>query len=212
MKKVVFKFSRGLVGFFTLKLSLLILVFVVVSCQDNMRPNYHFDQNVIDEYASFVQTGLFSSMSRSQASIEEGSVTEQQAKALMKDLTERSMSFLRGLGFSEEDINSELGGINSPSTSVVALILLENIKTDQLTSSKNIWINQAYAKSDVWGCIGEAFGFAAVGYLLEYGIEEAIEHYGKKGLIKVLGKAAGKTLGWIGLAVAAYEFATCMAE
>lgn len=74
-----------------------------------------------------------------------------------------------------------------------------------------LFFNQAQAfEGEVLPCLGEAFGFAAVGYILSEGIVAAIDHYGTKGLMKVLGKAAGRTLGRIGAALAAYEFAQCL--
>lgn len=98
----------------------------------------------------------------------------------------------------------------------VALLLLDELTRPQ-TVAKNqpnisSWFfNQAQAyRGDVLPCLGEAFGFAAVGYILSEGIEAALEHYGTKGLMKVLGKAAGRTLGWVGAALAAYEFAQCL--
>jgi len=76
----------------------------------------------------------------------------------------------------------------------------------------NLFFTSACARQNWTSCAAEALGIATIGYIFEFGFSEAIEHYGKKGLIRVLGKAAVKALGWVGIAIAAYDFTKCMEQ
>jgi len=216
MKKIIKKTGKGLVGVFCLKILLFSFFLFIQSCQEGVIPQNQFDENAIERYQSFVHGGILRNSSRSTANLETTDLTDQGAKKLLSEFTQESIIFLRALGFDNEDINSELGGADSPTTAAIAYILLQDLNKNNYqvnnASLNQLVFNQAYAGGEIKDCILHAFGFAAVGYVLQFGIEEAIEHYGKKGLIKVLGKAAGRTLGWVGLAIAAYEFADCMAE
>jgi len=210
------KFWRGAIYLFTLKLSLLLIIFTVTSCQQEEEVPEQENLEAITKFSGFVKNGFNDGISRSEASLENNVLTEQRAKAMLESMTEKSIEFLVELGFQESDINEELGGKDSPQTMTVALLLLGELTRSQAVAKNQfdvskLFFNQAHAyRGDVLPCLGEAFGFAAVGYILSEGIEAALEHYGTKGLMKVLGKAAGRTLGWIGAALAAYEFAQCL--
>ncbi len=216
MKVLLSKFSRGAIYLFTLKLSLLLIIFTVASCQQEDDVPEQENLEAITEFSDFVKNGFSNNMIRSEANLENAALTEESAKVMLESMSEMSMEFLIKLGFEENEINEELGGMDSPQTMAVALLLLDELSKSQAITKNHFDVSsllffqaQAYP-GDVLPCLGEAFGFAAVGYILSEGIEAAIEHYGTKGLMKVLGKAAGRTLGWVGAALAAYEFAQCL--
>jgi hypothetical protein len=68
--------------------------------------------------------------------------------------------------------------------------------------------NAAYARTepDAYDCLLRAAGVTMIVDLINGGIKKL----GKKGVLKVLKKVASKYLGWVGAAVAVYEFADCM--
>lgn len=216
MRTLFAKFTRGVICIFTLKLSIVLVVVSVASCtQEDTTPDQS-EMEAVTKFSTFVKGGFSSNIIKSQANLGDNELTEEAAKAMLKPMQEKSMEFLKELGFEENVINDELGGVDNPQTMLVALLILDELRQTQATTRNHLEINamlfnQAKAfDGEVLPCLGEAFPFAAIGYVLQEGIEAAIERYGTKGLMKILGKAAGRTLGWVGAALAAYEFAQCL--
>lgn len=216
MRTLFANFTRGIVYLFTLKLSIILIILTVASCsQDDTAPDQS-ELEAVTKFTSYVKGSFSNRIIRSQANLEDNELTEEAARAMLQPMQEKSLEFLKDLGFEENVINEELGGIDNPQTMLVALLVLDELRQAQLTSANQLEIDALFfsqAKAfdgEVLPCLGEAFGFAAVGYILQEGIEAALAHYGTKGLLKILGKAAGRTLGWVGAALAAYEFAQCL--
>ncbi|OEK03512.1 hypothetical protein BFP97_19175 [Roseivirga sp. 4D4] len=217
MSKLLFKLFRGSLLLFSCKLGLFCTIIIVSSCtQEDSNPTDLHDSEAVIRFTNSITGSFAHDIIRPEANFYHDELTEEDARILLNPLMSESIEFLLALGFEENEIEDELGGSESPTTLAVAFVFLEHIRMSEATAINftdidTFLFNQAYAyDGDVLPCLGEAFGFAAVGYILQEGIEAAIAHYGTRGLLRVLGRAAGRTLGWVGAALAAYEFAQCL--
>jgi hypothetical protein len=216
MKKRAFGISRGVVALLLTKALIIVLILNITSCTDDPLPleELTIEEASLKRFGDFLEQTFVDNAVVFEANIIENSMTETESEKKMAPLLSESIVFLKELGFDPKDIEAEFGDLNVPVTAALALIIFEETLKNEATSYapnfSNLFLTSAYANQSMASCAMKALGIASIGYIFEFGIAEAIEHYGKKGFIRVLGKAAGKALGWVGLAIAAYDFARCM--
>ncbi len=130
-----------------------------------------------------------------------------------------AIELVRSYGITDQEIIEELGSIDSAKivltaeSILVSESLIDNGQTLTFFEAEDlsyavlglIGIQPAYAET-IGGCLLEAVGIAGLAEV----IEEGIAGLGRKGVLKLLRKVAGKYLGPIGVALAAYDFADCM--
>ena len=66
------------------------------------------------------------------------------------------------------------------------------------------------ANADAWGCFKRASGIAGIASIFRNGLRQTILVHGKRYVINIMSKALGRTLGWIGVGIAIYDFGRCM--
>jgi hypothetical protein len=130
-----------------------------------------------------------------------------------------AIELIRSYGITDQEIINELGSLDSAKIVLTAqsilvaeslidkgqtLIFFEPEDLSYATLGL-IGIQTAFAET-IGGCLLEAVGIAGLAEIVEHGIAGL----GSKGVLKLLRKVAGKYLGPIGAALAAYDFAECM--
>ncbi|MDN3593950.1 hypothetical protein [Zunongwangia endophytica] len=132
-----------------------------------------------------------------------------------------SINILRAYEFSNSDIIQEFGNMDSPEISVVANIVValeDKLDQDQKVNFMDetdiefaslFGISKAYSYQGdtLGGCIMDAVGIAAVFELFGHGLNKKMK---KKAIKKVIRKVAVKYLGYVGAALAVYDFVDCM--
>lgn len=219
MKKSFISLLGGYGVLFSLKLSIILLIVNLSSCstEDTLSPS-QVDIAVFEFKNSFDN---FSTLKTGKSSKRpEEDLSESEAKDLLSDLATSSQGFLIDLGFEEDDISEFVGTTEDEELIAVSMILLEmglkNAKEEVRYNINDAFFTNVkasvYQDSEIVSCALEAFGIATIAYIIDHGIEEAIERYGKKGLLKVLGKSVGKAVGWVGLAIALWDLKNCLDE
>ncbi len=130
-----------------------------------------------------------------------------------------AIELVRSYGITDEDIMEELGSLDTAKIVLTAesilasKSLIDNGQTLTFFEPEDlsyaalglIGIQPAFAET-IGGCFADAVGIVAAFEFVEHGIAGL----GRKGVIKLLRKVAGKYLGPIGVALGAYDFAECM--
>lgn len=140
------------------------------------------------------------------------------------ELALASLELIKSYGLTESEIEFELEGITEDKLieSSLAIVAVEeeaevnnrelidlSDNTSLLTGQQvpQISLNKGYqAKSQVVHCALEAIGINAIGELINNGIK----NMPKSAVKKVLKKVATRYLGYVGAAIAVYEFGDCM--
>ena len=139
-----------------------------------------------------------------------------ETKKEIDPVVEQSIRYIETYGFTGQDFRDVLGIGYDPALVVETAMVLQVINKENAVdyAEHNIFpfINKAYAFDGdrAFGCVGEAlFGINLQEIMLniETGYLYAAQ---KKIILKALGKAATRTLGVIGVALAVYDFCSCM--
>lgn len=130
-----------------------------------------------------------------------------------------AIELIRSYGITDKEIIDELGSLDSAKIVLTAesILVSENLidkgqtlsffEPDELSYAALglIGVNAAHAET-IGGCIADAIGITAAFEV----VAEGVAGLGRKGVLKLLKKVAGKYLGPVGVALAAYDFAECM--
>lgn len=130
-----------------------------------------------------------------------------------------AIELVRSYGITDQEIIDELGSLDSAKivltaeSILVSESMIDNGQTLTFFEPEDfsyaalaiIGIQPAFAET-IGGCLADAVGIVAAAEAIEHGIAGI----GRKGVLKLLRKVAGKYLGPIGVALAAYDFAECM--
>ncbi|NDW12237.1 hypothetical protein D0T50_04955 [Bacteroides sp. 214] len=137
-----------------------------------------------------------------------------------RELAQISLNTLKTYGLSEEEIAEDLGGITDDKLIEAGLIIIaveeeaekgvEVIDTfdnvSLLTGLEKCPDDQTVTRSQVFNCALQAVGITAIGELMQKGIASMSRSAVKTALRKIV----AKYLGWVGAAIAVYEFGDCM--
>ena len=139
----------------------------------------------------------------------------------VKEVRFPALALLKSYGITDQEIIAEFGSLDSAMVVLAAeaVVQAENLIDDGITLTffepedyslaalAVFGINKSYAQTDTFGgCLADAIGITAAFEILEKGVAGL----GKKGVLKLIKKIGGKYLGYIGVALAAYDFADCM--
>jgi hypothetical protein len=138
-----------------------------------------------------------------------------------------SIQLIKSYGISEDEIIYEFGSLNNPGIAEAGLAIaqieyqadygVEMIDVQNQTSLlTGDYHELAYAlegsvalngvQSAVYDCALQAVGITAIGELMTSGIN----NMSRSAVRSVLKKVASRYLGWVGAAIATYEFGDCM--
>ncbi len=192
------------------KLLALIAIFNLYSCSQNDESIYepNFDAEAFERFGGFLESNFVKNGS-SRANLENSELTEVEAKTLMMPLIDESLLFLENLGFEKSDVFEEIGDADSPQIGEAAISLFVLISQEKGFYSTT---SEVGGDNEFLACLAEILPIALISKLVEVGIDEFVEKYGKRALVKIVGKTLGKTLGWVGLAYAGYELALCLRD
>lgn len=135
-------------------------------------------------------------------------ITEDDAQILMIPTLNESQALLDYYGFQDSEFIEELGVIDETVKIHTAQAILE---AERLFNSSNTYtasalmFNQALADDSIGTCLLDAVG---VGALYDWAVGKAA--ISRKLLIRAVGKALSRTIGWVGTALAVADFVWCM--
>jgi hypothetical protein len=151
-----------------------------------------------------------------------GEMDEYEAKEYMLPIVQSAVDLLRFYGLSDAEIISEFGSLESPEISRAALAItrFEDLVNDGYIIEgyddtdfiiAGLFFQSAYAGGSQWyDCAIRAAGVEVLVQMGQGGISNIVKRLGKKGVIKLIDKIASRTLGYVGAAIAVYEFSDCM--
>lgn len=122
-------------------------------------------------------------------------ITEDGAILTLSQYLEGCVQNLRGRGFSDAEIIEEFGSLQNPAI-IVSVNWLNKIEYTLASS-------QARQHADVYDCLLRAIGIDAVVELFNGKVTKSIAK-------KAIRKIVSRTAGWVGAAIAIYEFSDCM--
>ena len=218
------KFGKGMLAIFAIKLLLFGGAFVVQSCQtDSIEDSTNIEQQLaLSKFESLVRTStpkiqsVVSKqqnllLSRSASATDVTAQTEEEAKEVMMPIVQGAKELLSQYGVNEGDLAEEFGTSDDPRTAILGLMTLRieqlSIENNETTASvQNFLFTPLYAQSalEVVDCALSALGLPA-GLVIG-----SAKNLGTKAILKAAAKLAGRVIGWVGLAVAAYQFVRCL--
>ncbi|NDK54759.1 hypothetical protein [Pontibacter fetidus] len=214
----------------TLKLLLSLAVVVNLTSCDNEEEIAPFDnsaliENLKNEAIKFQENAVTKSSNRSVStnSLDLNNADESDLEGLRLS----SIELIKSYGISEEEIIYEFGSLDNPGIAEAGLAIAQiedqadygvemidvSTETSLLTGNYH---ELAYApvdgiivegvQSEVYDCALQAVGITAIGELMTKGIN----NMSRSAVKSVLKKVASRYLGWVGAAIATYEFGDCM--
>ena len=135
-------------------------------------------------------------------------VQKSQAKILLNPMFVASKKLLKAYDFTTKDLPK---GIDESAMVLLGLVVFaaEKKKEQQLDKAGFLPVVLVLDIGEkVINCIGRA----ALGFSLQDGWESLIKQMSKRTLIRVIGRIAVRTLGWIGAALIAYDIVDCFSE
>ena len=126
----------------------------------------------------------------------------------MLPLVQGTIELLKSYEINDNDIIDSFNNMEDPKIALVGLAILESQSRQENTTAsinfENLFIASAYAQSgDIGYCAGRAVGIHALGEVLAGKV-------GRSAILRAFRKLASRTLGWIGLGWAVYDFGECM--
>lgn len=233
MRNVLNKLTKGVFALFIVKFLLIGAIFIAQSCQneDNILNNKNkesaisnFKKIVINSNPKIYGTLATSPSTRAQKS---NISDEKEIKEILKPLLESSKELLHAYDFTDQEIEDELGSLDNPEVilSAMLIVAMENQRKVETASMDigGLFFNNLYAQRGPGyddaqlsyydksvNCVLRATGIGAAGELLNHGIKNGLKRLGIKGVLKMVGKIAGRTLSWVGVAWAVGDFISCM--
>lgn len=195
-------------------LAIVILVLGGVGCQREAEtPEY---KNVERELALDGLENAFRKSGFTLAKTGRKGITEKgdAVRAALNPALAQSKKLLRTYGVSEEFLNNEFKDPNDPRIILAGLCFLATERQDGQARSINrahlfdlgLFANHSFlfgAQKDWMECLLTAVGVDAIVEFLKGNITETLAK-------KAIRKIASRTLGWIGAALAVYEYGSCM--
>lgn len=216
------KFLTGYFMLIALGISFSFIVSIIQSCtkEDSY---YEMDKSIdrTSEINNFKKTMMTANNNvKNNFSMQRAS-REEMAINYTEIIKPDALTLIKSYGITEQEIIAEFGSLDSEKVALTAEAIIKaeelidngqtlSIFTEddyQLASLSFIGLNSTYAQSDtIGGCIADAIGITAAFELLQSGVAGL----GRKGVLKLIRKIGGKSLGPVGLALATYDFADCM--
>lgn len=221
MKNFLFQVNQIRKGFhylILLMITLSLTAFVMQSCNKNedlYSDSKTFNNDVLKvEFKTTAKSIV--NKNQSTKTLDLNNMTDSEKE----QLAQTSLLLIKSYGLTESEIEVELEGITNDKLieSAMAIIAIEeeasnNLElidvsdnTSLLTGLSVIPSTNVQNKSEIFHCAMEAIGINALGELISNGIRDMP----KSAVKKVLKKVASKYLGYVGAAIAIYEFGDCM--
>jgi hypothetical protein len=203
------KVAKGMLAIFMIKLIFVLGVFIFQSCESETIVNDTAKQEALSKFENLVKKQTIEIQSIKQKSeqglIAKSNVSDEQfAMELLQPIINGSKDLLEVYNITDADIQAELGNTNDPRIAIVALAVLQaETNSNEVTMNfASLFGTSAYAQS-AWECAGQALGFYAIAEIFAGQVSNSA-------ILGAFRKVAARTLGWIGLGLAVYEFGDCM--
>lgn len=222
MKNGLNRFAKGMFAIFAIKLLFFGIMFINQSCQteDDIFENQEqkialqkFENLFLEIQPKIENTFDKQNLLLSKKSYVLDKQTVEKSKEILTPLVKGSKELLKSYGINESDFLEEFADLNDPRIAFVGLMILSADKKkekDNLASINyaSFFVASAYAinmdmEPDWYDCMLRSVGIDAVVELFNGKVTKAIAK-------KAIRKIASRTLGWVGAAIAVYEFGDCM--
>lgn len=222
IEKSIKRFGKGMLAVFVIKLLLFGGAFIIQSCQTD---SIEYSQNIEQELALFKFEGLVkTSIPKIQSIVVEqhnlsfskntsavvATNTDKEIREILMPMVTGTKELLATFDFTETDLSEEFNDLEDPRIALIGLaVLAAKDETNNQTAMNfaNIFGKTVYAQ-DAYDCLLRSVGIDAV---IELVNSKTIgSRAAKKLMKKAVRKIASRTLGWVGAAVAIYEFGDCM--
>ncbi len=212
------KFIKGMAIIFIANLLLFAGTSLFQSCQkDDTSVSEHKKEIALNKFENLVKMTLpkiENISSKKQRPIEPNNNyyagIEAEARQTMTPLVEGTKELLKLYGITESDFSEEFTNTNDPRIALIGIAILADKKDKNkqtVMNFTNMFGQTAYAQN-WYDCALRSAGIDAI---IEIFNKKAIgSKIAKKMLKKAIKKVATRTLGWIGAAIAVYEFGYCM--
>lgn len=220
LKKAGIIFLKGHLAILIFSVIGLATIFTIQSCKKESNYNTKIQTNAF-EINQFRNALTLAGKNLNTFSPNQRGANPPKEIKFVNELEYPALALIKSYGVTEEEIIAELGSMDSAQIVLTAEAILHEedlIRTGKtlsffeqedyhLTAMSLFGINSANAQTDTFGgCLADAIGITAAFEVIEQGVMGL----GKKGVLKLLRKVGGKYLGFIGVALAAYDFADCM--
>ena len=121
-------------------------------------------------------------------------MNEQSAKLVLQPIIYETLQILYDDGITEQEIIESFGSLENPAIALVGIGITADNTNVQVQSEDPDPIN----------CLGRAY----LGMDLQKGFWSQFSN--RRVMLRAIGKAASRTLGWVGTALLVYDFADCM--
>ena len=222
MKNGLNRFAKGMFAIFAIKLLFFGIMFINQSCQteDDIFENQEqkialqkFENLFLEIQPKIENTFDKQNLLLIKKSYVLDKQTVEKSKEILTPLVKGSKELLKSYGINESDFLEEFADLNDPRIAFVGLMILSADKKkekDNLVSINyaSFFVASAYAinmdmEPDWYDCMLRSVGIDAVVELFNGKVTKAIAK-------KAIRKIASRTLGWVGAAIAVYEFGDCM--
>ncbi len=205
------KIAKGMIAIFVFKLVFVFGAFTLQSCEEEEIINPNEEQRIaLENFKSVLEQNSsvvgslnddFTYNANSKGNIK----SEEEALEFLKPMIESSKELFATYEVTDSDIKEVFGDSNDPRVVVVSLAILyaESEKGNVSVDFSALFGSSVYAQGGVWECAGQALGFYAIAEIFAGQVSNSA-------ILGAFKKVAARTLGWVGLALAIYEFGDCM--
>ncbi len=213
------KYGKIIIVLFTIKILLFGSLFLFNSCKKQI-PNLVENQqqesvsnmkDVTIESLDFIKNDLNIQELKKEKSLTFSDEIEVKAKKELTPIIENGLNVLYSYGLTDKDILENFESLEDPKIALLALAIVSVESTEETHACLNSFlVNNSFAAQQGQGspsigsCAMDALGIPAS---LLMGTAKGTS---AKAIMKAAGKLAGRTIGYIGLAIAIYDFADCM--
>lgn len=217
------KVVKGMVAIFAIKILLLGGLFIFQSCQtgsEEVYENLELDlasskfENLVKNQTLEIQglmikhqqlaTTKTANFNKMNAHL------EKEAKEVMLPIVDGTKELLQLYGIDESDFTEEFEDINDPRIAFIGLAILaaKDEASNQIVINFTCFFSQSVYAQGWYDCALRSVGIDAI---IEVVNNKALGSKAAKKLIKkAIRKVAMRAVGWIGAAIAVYEFGDCM--
>jgi hypothetical protein len=208
------KYGKIIIVLFTIKILLFGSLFLFNSCKKQI-PNLVENQqqesvsnmkDVTIESLDFIKNDLNIQELKKEKSLTFSDEIEVKAKKELTPIIENGLNVLYSYGLTDKDILENFESLEDPKIALLALAIVSVESTEETHANLNSFLvnNSFAAQPSIGSCAMDALGIPAS---LLMGTAKGTS---AKAIMKAAGKLAGRTIGYIGLAIAIYDFADCM--
>lgn len=218
-------FIKGIAGIFAIKLTVLVVLLAMQACQNDDTEDFIPDNKAqLEAFARIARETShkidlrFKELSKGRTNVAYPEITEEEAQEMTEPLVSAGVDLIHSYGITDAEIITEFGSLENPDIAHVGLAIyrvdvlaaegytIEDFDDTDFEAIAMLMGAEPAHATKFYDCALQAVGITALIDLANGGLKKL----GKKGVLKVIKKVAARSLGFVGAAIAAFEFADCM--